>query len=341
MRKDNLITMARNYFRDGKRVVAPLMGFPGLTLVGCSVKLGQQNHKVHYSAIKSLVDEFHPDVIFPLMDLSVEANAIGSYTIFPPEEAPTVIQVGSQLASGTWFSQIDIAADARAMSYFRTLRLMVQGLPDNIKKGAYITGPYTLAALVLGASAAAAATLDSPKQLHDMVKYCSDLSLDYSRLCISAGVDVICILEPSGSMLGPDQFETFSCDYVKNLVKVCVQNDVDCIYHVCGNSMHLIEKMVKSGIQALSLDSDAAGVSLCRVAQMIPENVVVIGNVNPTGALLIGTPQDVQLEVTGLLESMRKYPNFILSTACDMPKDTPIDNIKAFMEAGRSYTASI
>ena len=60
-------------------------------------------------------------------------------------------------------------------------------------------------------------------------------------------------------------------------------------------------------------------------------------NVNPTGVLLKGKPQDVESEVSDLLKRMSSYPNFVLSTGCDLPQETPLENIHAFMRAGRSY----
>jgi len=34
-----------------------------------------------------------------------------------------------------------------------------------------------------------------------------------------------------------------------------------------------------------------------------------------------------------LLEKMREYPNFVLSSGCDTPPHTPIENVNAFFEA--------
>ena len=35
------------------------------------------------------------------------------------------------------------------------------------------------------------------------------------------------------------------------------------------------------------------------------------------------------------LREMEPYPNFVLSTGCDLPQETPRENIQAFMDAGR------
>ena len=74
-----------------------------------------------------------------------------------------------------------------------------------------------------------------------------------------------------------------------------------------------------------------------RDAEQLPEEVVLIGNINPTKTMALGNTEEVRKEVHELLQVMRRYPNFILSTGCDLPQDTPIENIKVFMETGRGY----
>ena len=45
----------------------------------------------------------------------------------------------------------------------------------------------------------------------------------------------------------------------------------------------------------------------------------------------------MEAETTELMKQMEFYPNFVLSTGCDMPQETPLENIHAFMRAGRRY----
>ena len=76
------------------------------------------------------------------------------------------------------------------------------------------------------------------------------------------------------------------------------------------------------------------------VAEKVDGQVVVIGNINPSATILHGKPDQVKEEVNELLDEMESYPNFILSTGCDLPQETPYENIKAFMDAGRNYKNS-
>jgi uroporphyrinogen decarboxylase len=138
-------------------------------------------------------------------------------------------------------------------------------------------------------------------------------------------------------MLGPAQFSEFSSEYVKSITGACAFTDASTVYHICGNSMHLIEKMCRSGVDAISMDSPETGVDLRAAAKRAAPNIAVIGNINPTGKILSGCPSEVEEDVRYLLKEMESYPNFILSTGCDLPQETPADNITAFMNTGRNY----
>ena len=320
-----------------RRLVVPLVGFPGLNLTGCTIKLAQQNFGEHYKVVKAIADTFKPDAVFPLMDLSVEANALGRYTLFPKEDSATVPKDIFSEKDVSAAERINIASDTRLIGYVETLKLMNIGLPNNILRGAYITGPYTLAALMMGAEEAAAATIMNPEELHKICRISANKIRQYAQMLISSGAQIICILEPSAVMLGPAQFSEFSAEYVKGITNVCAFTDASAVYHICGNSMHLIEKMCESGVDAISLDSPETGVDLPAAAERVPPDVAVIGNINPTGKILSGSVSEVEEEVLRLLKVMEPFPNFVLSTGCDLPQETPADNISAFMQAGRNY----
>ena len=335
--RQTLAVRAQEAYAEGRRLVVPLMGFPGLRLTGCNVKLAQQNYGEHFRVIKALAERFQPDAIFPLMDLAVEANALGCYTLFPTDDSATVMRgrfTRDELANRR---RINIGFDSRLLGYVETVKLMSIGLPAAMLRGAYVTGPYSLAALIMGADEAALATLTDPGLLTELCQLCTEKIEEYMRLLVAAGAQVVCVLEPSAVMLGPAQFERFSAQYVAHITQSCRYAGLATIYHTCGNTMHLVRAMAATGVDGVSLDSLAAGVDLPAAARLVAAGTAIIGNVNPTGAILSGTADQVRAEVGALLAAMDAYPNYILSTGCDLPQETPIENIQAFMEAGRGY----
>jgi uroporphyrinogen decarboxylase len=332
-----LVKKTKEAFQNNRRLISPLMGFPGIRLVNSTIKLAQQNYGEHYKVIQSLVNRFHPDIIFPLMDLSVEANALGRHTVFPKHDTPTVVKDHFDNAELKMQKQINITYDTRLLGYVETIRLLCLNFSENILKGAYVTGPYSLASLIMGADIAALAAIMEPERLLELCEFTVERIQEYIRLLTGAGAQVICVLEPSAVMLGPEEFQKFSSNFVRHIVNSYRYTDVAIIYHTCGNTMHLIEKMVDSQVDAISLDSPKIGVSLPEVAKRVKNQTILMGNIDPTGIILNGNPEEVKEEVFDLLKSMDSCENFILSTGCDLPQEIPFENIQAFIETGRTY----
>jgi len=322
-------------YAEKRRIVAPLLGMPSIRLIKTNVKLAQQNASEHFKVIKTTFETFSPDIVFPLMDLSVEANALGRYTIIPVNDSAVVPKTDFYPEQITDLKRIDISYDSRVSSSVETLRLMKIGLPDTVLRAAYVIGPYSLAALIMGAEEAAIATLLQPDALHEVCRLANKTIHEYAGMLVSAKADVIVVLEPTAVMLSPVHFQQFSGDYVRVLCESYKGTDI--VYHVCGNSMHLINSMAGSGVNGMSVDAREKGVDLVEVAKKVSPDTVVIGNVSTTEALYRGHPEEVRTEVGHLLRSMDGFENFILSTACDIPQETPIENIRSFMEAARSY----
>ena len=321
----SLAQIAREH--DGPLVV-PLMGFPGIQINHSSLKQNEFNWGVQFWTLFELSRRFQPDGLFIFMDLSVEANALGLPVRFPLDESPSVeypmVRTSHDLQQ---FYMIDVLTDGRARVYIETMRLMARHL--NTMRGGYVIGPYTLAGLMMGATEAAMAILDDPDLLHETLNLATHVINRYAKALAAAGADTIAILEPSGVMLSPRQYREFSGQYTKQIID---QMDVLTVLHICGNTTHLINEMVATGAQGLSLDSL---VNFPAIAARVPSDVVLIGNVNPTAVMVDETPTGVYAATRALIESMQPYPNFILSTGCDRPPEPPLVNIQAFMEAGR------
>ena len=296
--------------------VIPLMGFPGTQLNNTTLKQNGFNWGVQFWSIFELVRRFQPDGVFTFMDLSVEANALGLPVVYPLHESPSVeYSVVTRAEDLKGFYHLDILRDGRARVFTETMRMMAQYL--NILRGGYVIGPFTLAGLMMGATETAIATIENPKLLHEALNFATHVISRYAAALTSAGADVIAILEPTAVMLSPRQFWQFSGQYVQQIIS---KIEAAPVLHICGNSEHLLDKMVATGAQGLSLDS---AVDLAAAARRLPSDVVLIGNISPTAVMLYMDPAGVYRETRALMEAMKPFPNFVLSTGCDLPPETP------------------
>jgi uroporphyrinogen decarboxylase len=338
MKKPNhLQHLCQQLFEDNKRATAPLMGLPGVTTSGYSIKMAGQNYQVQTKALTYLADRFQPDVLFPIMDLSSEANALGLYTHFPLDETPTVPKRTYSMDFIDQLEHKDILADGRVLSTLKVIDQLYRAYKDQITVGGYITGPYTLAALILGAEEAAMQSMTDPGHLKTVIRKIMPSLLAYGNAQIDAGARVICILEPSAALLAPDQFKQFSLDYVDQICNTLNNRQIPCLLHVCGNTTPLLPVIAQSAADGFSLDSEATGLNWEKVVQLIPESKVLLGNINPTGAILKGDRAALSKEINRVLMQTERRRNFILSTGCDLPPNTPLEMIDHFMETGRDY----
>ena len=57
----------------------------------------------------------------------------------------------------------------------------------------------------------------------------------------------------------------------------------------------------------------------------------------PGVQLIDGTVEQVKKETRELLERCSKYPNFVISSGCDIPSQTPMENLEAFFETVKEF----
>ena len=315
-----------------KRLVIPLMGYPGIQITQTSLEQNEFNWGVQFWTLSTLQKIFNPDGMFFFMDLALEANALGLPVKYPLFESPTVEEhLVKELDDLNQFLACDPLKDGRIVSFVETMRLMKQGLPANTMKGAYVTGPYTLGGLMAGAADLAMLTVTDKSLVLGILETATSTIIRYAKALEEAGADVIAVLEPSAVMLSPESFSRFSAHFVQRIVDAL---SVPVVLHICGDSTHLIPGMCGTGVQGLSLD---AAVSPVKGLDMMPEDIVFIGNVDPVSVMRNGTPPEIRQSVHNLLESVRDRDNFILSTGCDLPADTPLKNIHAFMDAAQEW----
>ncbi len=311
-----------------RRPVIPLLGFPGAHITRTSIKQNMFNWGVQFWSLSTLYQEFKPDAMLCMMDLSVEAGALGLPVRFPLQGAATIEEHPVRSVQDLMaFAHLDILQDARANVFIQTVDSLSKHI--DVPVGAYVIGPFSLSALLMGASEAAIATLEDINFVQEVLSFSSRVIGRYASALIEAGASFVVVLDPTAVLLSPKQFRRFCVPHMRVLQE---RLEVPIVLHICGNTTHLIEMMADCQVDGLSLDSM---VDLRAAADKIPREVVLIGNTNPTAVLSSGTPSLVRKETATLIESMAGVQNFIVSTGCDIPPETPIANIHAFMEAGR------
>jgi uroporphyrinogen decarboxylase len=269
------------------------------------------------------------------MDLSVEAECFGSAVTVSDDEVPTIeapIIVDEEEAAALVVPEV---GSGRTQIYLDAIKKAKELITDRPVLAGMI-GPYSLAARLFDVSEIMMNCYDDPDMVHTVLEKCTQFLSAYAKAYREAGADGIVMAEPVAGLLSPSLEEEFSAPYVKQIVDAVQNDDFIVIYHNCGDNVpKMLDSFLSTGAAAYHF-GNAVDMEKDILAK-VPANVVVMGNIDPAGVLRMGTSESVYQETTKLLERCTPYPNFVLSSGCDMPPKTPWENIDAFFAAADDF----
>ena len=132
----------------------------------------------------------------------------------------------------------------------------------------------------------------------------------------------IFLAEPTAGLVSPGQCEEFSSQYVKKLVDAVQDDTFFIILHNCGRAKKQVVSMVGTGAKGYHFGN---AVDMNDILPQVPAEYLVFGNIDPATVLTQGTTEMIRKETLALLEDMKPYPNFILSTGCDLAPGVAIE----------------
>ena len=312
----------------------PILSFPAIQLTGATMDELVYSSKQQAECMKAVADRWDTLASVSLMDLSVEAEAFGSPVRFQDNEVPVVttpiVQDEDQLAA----IKIPKVGDARTGIYIETIRTAKTLITDRpIFAG--IIGPFSLAGRLMDLTEIMALCYDEPELVHKVLEMVTEFQIAYGTAMRDAGANGIVMAEPAAGMLSPALIGEFSSPYVKRIVEAVETEDCIFLYHNCGNStLTLTKEILDTGIKIFSFGN---AIDLEEMLKLIPSDRIVMGNVDPSSQFRTGTPQSVREATLDVLNKCSKYPNYILSSGCDIPPASPITNIDAFFDASKEF----
>jgi uroporphyrinogen decarboxylase len=187
----------------------------------------------------------------------------------------------------------------------------------------------------MGVSEAMINCYTEPEMVRKVMEKTTAFLTEYARTYKALGANGVLMAEPLTGLMSPALAEEFSAPYVKKIIDAVQDDGFAVIYHNCGNNTVLMLKEILSqGAYAYHFGN---AVSMEDVLANVPEDTIVLGNVDPARQLKNGTPESVRTATLSLLETCAKHRNFIISSGCDIPPGAPWENIDAFFAAAKEF----
>ena len=196
-------------------------------------------------------------------------------------------------------------------------------------------GPYSLAGRLLDVSEAMILCYEEPDMVHTVMEKTNAFLIDYINAYKALGCDGVVMAEPLTGMLSPNLAEEFSAPYVKQIVDAVQSEDFIVIYHNCGDNVALMAPDIYQ-LGAMGYHFGDA-ISMTDVLPGAPADALIMGNVSPSVQFCNGTPASITEATHAVMEACCQYPNYLISSGCDIPPISPWENIEAFFAAAESF----
>lgn len=269
--------------------------------------------------------------------------ALGS-TISDPEDAPPAI-VDFVLKDLKNIDQLDMSKvelknDDRFQRHYHAAEILLNKLGDECNIGITITGVFTAAASIYPTELLLRAIRKDPENTHKLMRFCTEslrtVYLEFAKLGVGFS---LCDPVASGTILQRRQYQEFVKPYTTELVDALHKSGAAVSYHICGDSSSIMEDMLETGVDNISLDNI---VDMEMAKTKIGDRICLVGNIDPVGVFMLGEVHDGiddmdEAVKTCFRKTYDSPQGFIIASGCDLPKDVPLENIERFMTAARKY----
>lgn len=268
------------------------------------------------------------------------AEAVGAKVIYREDEPAIVDEeqpVLKDLRDVYDMPIPDPASSGRLNEWLEATRTLSEAIGDHVFiMGRADQGPFSIACLLRGTTQFMMDLLTEDKQLiDDVLEYCRKISAVFAKAQKDAGAHVTSIGDAFAgpNLISPDMYRQFALIPEQKLAKEVQDYGIPFSIHICGNTNGIIQDMGTTGAKILEVDWM---LDIKEARRLVPEDTVLMGNIDPSSPLVIGTPSDVDAAVKRLIEAT-KGKRHIISSGCAMGRNTPPENFKAFIEAAHRY----
>ena len=170
-----------------------------------------------------------------------------------------------------------------------------------------------------------------PALAHELLQKITDTTIAYLKAKVRAGVDAVQLFDSWGGMLGEEDYQTFSWQYMQQIIDA-LKDETKVIAFAKG-CWYALPTMARSGVHALGVDWTCSA----RNARYLSGGQIPLqGNFDPS-RLLSPIP-----EIERLAHKMvREFgtQNYIANLGHGILPNVPVDHAKAFVNAIKSYNS--
>ena len=197
-------------------------------------------------------------------------------------------------------------------------------------------GPFNLLCLLRGTQEFMLDLLEEDEEvIQHALEWTTEVCIAFAKAQLEAGANVTSMGDAyaSPNLIAPAYYKKYALPCEQKVVAAVQTPDKPYSIHICGDTTKIIEDMGQTGAKILEVDWK---LDMGQARALVPETTVLMGNVNPSDPLYLGTPDKVEQNVKSIIESTRGR-GLIVSSGCAIGANTKPENLKALVDSARKY----
>ena len=265
-------------------------------------------------------------VIPQAMGINVEMkNNFGPYIEHPIRKESDIINLNIQNVE-------------EKLSYvFEAVKMTKKELPDNIPLIGFAGSPWTILCYMVQGSGsknfdiAKSFCFENPELAKMLLSKITSITIEYLEKKIEAGVDAVQIFDSWGGVLSHTDYQIYSYPYIEQITNALKKIKPVIIYP--KGCWHSINAYSKIGASGLGIDWTCSA----RNARYLSNNNITLqGNLDPSR--LFSPKKELIKQTTQMLNEFGK-DKYIANLGHGILPNTPVDNVKVFVETIKNYSA--
>ena len=315
--------------------VAPGIGHYAARIAGQPMTQVAWNPELMAQVVIQSVERHGYDSCGPITDYGIGTESMGSRVVIRDWEQTYVDQFVVQYESDMAKLKLpDPYADGRMPVILECEQILMARLGNMVGVNGGLAGPLSFASNLRGPQQLLWDMMDRPKLVHELMAISFEASKSFAEAqVIHGGIKTLNIYDPIAALISNAMLEEFCFPYLEPLIHHVKQLGCLALLHICNNTTRMLERMVQIGADILSLDVQ---VDLARAKQVVGQRASISGNV-ATNNLVNLSPAEIYLESCRCIEQAAAGGRYTLGSSCEVPMETPAENIDAMVRAAREF----
>jgi len=303
--------------------------------IGAKYRDYATDYRVLVEAQIRTAEAFGFDYVSVISDPGCEAADCGATIKYFDDQPPAIDETQARLADKASIGTLkvpDPLGGGRMTNRVRGVALFKERVGATKLIEGWIEGPCAEAADLRGINVLMTDFYDDPGFVRDLFEVIVEMELRFARAQVEAGIDLMGIGDAAASLVGPAIYEEFVWPYEKRMIDGLHAMGTRVRLHICGNTRRILAGMGRLGCEIVDLDYM---VPLAEGRSKMGPDQVLLGNLDPVRAVRNSTPESIAAAIAECHH--QAGPRYIVGAGCEIPRDTPHDNVRAFAEYARAH----